>query len=86
MRTLTLTGIMSDAVAELAHDAAVPILFQRADDLGGIGELVRLELRCKHHQDLALAHRHVDRTEIEDRMAEAEHALAVVIGGGAETR
>ena len=40
-----MTGIISAVRAELAHDAAVAVLLQRADDLGRIGELVRLELR-----------------------------------------
>ena len=49
-----------------AHDAAVAVLMQRAHDLGGIGEFVGLELGGQRHDDLALAHGHVHRTEVEE--------------------
>ena len=64
---------------EHAHNPAVPVLVQRAHNLGGVSEFVRLECRREHHQHLALAHRHVHRAEIEERMTEGQHALAVVI-------
>ena len=70
--------------AQHAHDAAVAVLVQRADDLGGVGHLVGLELRGEGHEDLALAHGHIDGAEVEERVAEGQHALAVVIGDGAE--
>ena len=57
---------------------------QRADDLGGVGEFVGLKLRSQRHEDFALAHGHVHRAEIEERVSEGQHVLAIVIGHGAQ--
>ena len=70
--------------AEHAHDAAMAILMERSHDLGGITELGGLERRCVREQDLALAHGHIHRAEVEERMPEGEHAVAIVIGDRAQ--
>ena len=67
-----------------AHDAAMAVLVERAHDVGGVGELVGLVRRGERHQHLALAHGHIDRAEVEERVPEGQHALAVVVGHGSQ--
>ena len=58
---------------------------ERAHDLGRIRELVRLILRSQDGQHFAFAHRHIERPDVEERMAEREDLLAVVVSDRAES-
>ena len=71
-------------LAQSAHDAAMAILTQRPHNFRGVGQLIGLVGRGKHHQHIALAHRHVDRSEIEERVPERQYPFAVVIGNRAK--
>src|ERR1035438_4892562 len=72
--------------AQHAHDAREAVLVQRTHNLGGVGHLIRLVTRREGHDDFALTHGDIDRSQVEEGMAEAQHALAVVIGHRADRK
>ena len=68
--------------AEVAHDGAVAVLAEGADDFGGVADFVGLVGGGESGDDFALGHGDVGWAEIEERVAEGKDVGAVVIGDG----
>ena len=69
--------------AQFAFDRAMPVLPQRADHFGGVAHFGGLIRRGQRRDDVFFGNRHIDRPEIEHRMPESQHALAVVVSNRA---
>ncbi len=65
--------------AKDAFDAAMPVLMQRAYHFGGVDHLGGRIAGGHGHQNFALGHGHIHRAQIEERVTEGQHALAIVI-------
>ena len=69
-----------------SHNSGMAILLQRPDNLRRVTHLIRLKLARQHHQDFALAHRHIHRTHIEERVSESQNAMAVIVSHRTQPR
>ena len=70
-------------LAELAEDAGVAVLHERADSFCGVGNLERIERRGKRGQNLCLGHWQVDHAELQQGMSARQKMLRINVRDGA---
>ena len=81
--TRTSIGQHRAARVEVADDARLAVLHQRADLVQRRRHLERLRQAGEEGVDLGVDHRQVDLADAEQRVAERQHAAAVDVGDGA---
>ena len=86
VRTLTVTGIISAVAPSSPMMPLWRSCFSAPTISVALPNLFGWYWLDSDHQDFAVAHRHIDGPEVEERVAEGEDALAIVIGDCAERR
>ena len=70
-------------LAELTQNSVVAVLHERADGLGGIHDLERVQRRGQRGQHLSLGHGQIHHAELHQGMAASQQMRGVHVGDGA---